>query len=229
MWTLQQGRSFEGFVDVLGLDEAGADVFLGARRDGVDRVDVELEVVGEVRGHHAAGEPADVLQAVGQPREVVEVGQGRGAVFTGADIQGAHRRPAGAVVDLAASDLDVVLGIAAVQHEVPPGPGDHILDEGGGEREPALLRQAATLGQRLIDHHLRHLAHADGLEDLQGRAVDLGHLGLGERPVAAALEARPDRRDLVLAGLGPELAAGLAPALAAAYAARIDHAPPPPR
>jgi hypothetical protein len=35
--------------DVLADHEAGADVFLGARRDGVDRVDVELEVVGEVR------------------------------------------------------------------------------------------------------------------------------------------------------------------------------------
>jgi hypothetical protein len=58
-----------------------ADMFRGARQAGVERVEVHLHEVRDLAADHGALEEMDVVEVMGEPRGVVEVGRGGGAVF----------------------------------------------------------------------------------------------------------------------------------------------------
>src|SRR5690606_30907815 len=159
-------------VDVLGGAEACADRLGGAAQQGVRGVDVEVEVVGNVGGHRAAGEPADVGESIDQSGEVVDVLKGRGAVAAGLEVQRLHRGAAGAEVDALAADFEVVLRIATVEHERPARAGNDVLDHGRREAQAS-----ASVGPRAgrncgIDQHRRRLVHAEFLENPERGGID---------------------------------------------------------
>src|SRR5690606_32380640 len=159
-------------VDVLGGAEACADRLGGAAQQGVRGVDVEVEVVGNVRGHRAAGEPAHVGEVVDQSGEVVDVLKGRGAVAAGLEVECLHRGAAGAEVDTLAADLEVVLRIATVKHELSARPGNDVLDHGPRETQSSASVDPRAGRNGGIDQHRRRLAHAELLENLQRGSVD---------------------------------------------------------
>ena len=90
-----------------------------AHHAGVERVEVHLERIGNVARHHRPLEEMDVVEAVDEARGVVDVLQQRFAVFALLDIDQMHGGARRAVMHARALDHHVVLGVLAVQGEVP--------------------------------------------------------------------------------------------------------------
>ncbi len=92
-----------------------------------------------------------------------------------------------------AAELHLQARPLAVHHEGPAGAGHRVLDQGAGEMEPSGLGEPAAGGGHPLDHGGDRRSQADPLQKIQGGAVDACDLPLGERPVAPALDPRPDR------------------------------------
>ena len=146
---------------VLAGEKAGTDMLGGAGGDGIGRIDIEIIWVFDIGCDDAAREPADIVEAVREAGKVVEVGQRGCAVVGRRHVEHLNRRPARAVIDPLSADLDIVLGVAAVKHELPRRPGDRVLNEGSGKQETPGVRCAAAARQRLLHDDGGHLAHAD--------------------------------------------------------------------
>ena len=171
---------------MLGQREGRGDGLGGVLEQGVERVDVEVVVVRHIRGDTVSGVPAHVLQRVLQPREVVQVLQGRRAVETRINVQGLHRRAACAEVDGITAHGDRPCRIASVQGKDLGRGVDGFLDQRSREQEPPARVSLRAASQQRLGQIVRHLAHAQLFEQAQRRVVDRHHVSLGERPVRTA-------------------------------------------
>ena len=156
---------------------------LRSRSYGVDHVAADDRALEEV----------DVLERVDQARGIVEVGKRRIAVVAGQRVDHVHGRTRGAEVDPLAPGLEVVLGKLAAEREAAGGAGDDVLDQGARQDQPAVLVHPAAGSRDQLDRGRDRLAEPDLLQHVEHGAVDPGEIGLGQRPVAAALEPRADR------------------------------------
>ena len=81
----------------------------------------------------------------------------------------------------------------AAEREAPGRPRDHVLDQGARQDQAAVLVHPAAGRGDQLDRGRDRLAEPDLLQNVERGAVDPGEVGLCQRPVAAALEARADR------------------------------------
>ena len=173
-------------IDVLGQDEAGADVFCGPGDAGIAGVEIQVPRVGHVARDDRALEEMDVVQPVDQTRQIIEIGQGGFTVFAGVDVNHVHGRAGGAEMDLLAPGLQVVARVETVQHEVPAGLGQRVLDHGPREPQPAVVADAAAGPGHQLDARRDSVGEAEVRQQVQCRLVNPLHLGFAERLVAAA-------------------------------------------
>ncbi len=73
--TEDQVEHLNRFIDVLGLKERGGDRLGGTRHRGIGRAEIEFPRVGAVTRNHRPTKEMEVLQGIGQAREVVQVGR----------------------------------------------------------------------------------------------------------------------------------------------------------
>ena len=165
---------------MLGLDEARADVLGGAGDAGVGGVEVELARVGEIAGHDRALEEVDVVEAVDQAGDVVEVGERRLAIVAVCGLDHVHRRTRGAEMDLRVPGLEVVPRIGAMEHEAPPRPRQDVLDQGARQAQPAVAAEHRAGRGHQLDAGGDRIGEADLLQHVERRAVDPLHLGVAQ-------------------------------------------------
>ena len=183
--------------DVLAHREAGADMLGRAHHAGVERVEIHLERIGNVARHHRPLEEMDVVQPLDETRGVVNVLQQRFAIFALLDIDHMHGSTRRAVVDALALDQHVVLGVLAVQREMPR----RVLDR--GQHQPARKADAAVVAvvradaRQRFDAARNRIGEADRLQKRQHRFVDALEVVLAQRLVPAAFEAGTHRPDVV--------------------------------
>ena len=77
-------------------------MLFGAGTTGVNRVQVHLQVVGNVPTDHRALQEMDVVEAVANPGGIVQILNPAFAVVVAFDIDHVDRRPGGAIVHAAA-------------------------------------------------------------------------------------------------------------------------------
>ena len=160
---------------------------------GIERVEVHLEVVGHVPADHRALEEMDVVERLGDPRSVVEVLCGGIAVGVGLKIDDMDRRACRAEMDVGASEMKVVLRVAAEEGDVARGDGQHVFDQSAGKADATILAlHGPGAGQNLYSRP-RRLAEADHLQRLKRGGMNLRHPGIGQGPVLPARQPRPDR------------------------------------
>jgi hypothetical protein len=105
-----------------------------------------------------------------------------------------------------------------MQDEAPGGARDGVLDQGAREPEPSVAtEQTAGLGHQ-VDAGRDRIRQPDLLQDVERRTVDALDLGCGERPVAAARQAGPDRHLLAWNWLRAQLPPRFPATPAACYA-----------
>ena len=145
--------------------------------------------IGDVAPDHRPVEEMHILQDIDQPGEVIEIGDGGRAIAAGLEIRHQHGNAAGAVMDAGPADIHVMDGIARMQREIAPGPGDDVFHQSARKAEPALLVDLAAMGERQLPHHGRRIAEPDLLQHVEHGLVDAGDVRLRERLVAAAADA----------------------------------------
>ncbi len=164
--------------DMLGLHPAAADM-LGRRGDGgVAGVEVHLERVGDVARHDRALEEMDVLHDVDDAADVEQVLDRRFAV-AGARIDHVDRRAGRAEVRALAPGLEVVARVLAMQHEMPAGLGQRVLDQRRREQQAAIPVLHAAGTREDLDTGFRCIGQADFGQQAQRRAMDLLHVRPG--------------------------------------------------
>ena len=199
-------------VDVLRLHEAGADVLAGAGDAGIAGVEIELARVGQIARHHRTLEQVDVVEAIDQPGDVVQIRKRGVAVGSGRRVDDVHRGAGCAEIHPGAPGLEVAARVGGMQHETPGGTRDRVLDQSTREPEPAVAPEHAARRNHQVDARRDRIGQPDLLQDIQGRTVDALDLGVAKRPIAAARQTGPDRH--LVAGDRPR--AQLAPCFPAA-------------
>ncbi len=166
------------FIDVIRRHHARADVLLRAGHAGIDGIDVEI-----VPRHHVARrdrplEVMDVVAEVDDAGSVVEVGQHRLAVAARFGLDDVHRRSRRAEIDLFAPGLHVVLGIAAIEREVPRAIGQHILDEPARNAQASLGVHETAASRHELDAGGDRLAKSHRFQKVESRGMDALELPL---------------------------------------------------
>ena len=117
---------------------------------GIERVQVHLQIVGNVAADDRALEEVDVVEVMGEPGGVEEV-SGRGFPVGSRDrIDDVHGRARGAEMDAARGELEVESRIAPVKRDAAGGFGQHVLDQRPRETQPAVVAEdGAGRGHRL--------------------------------------------------------------------------------
>jgi hypothetical protein len=114
-------------------------MFGGAGQAAVERVQVHLLVVDHIAADHRALVEMDVVQIVDQPRRIIQILRGGFAVVQRDRIDDMHGRPGGAVVDVGAGQMQVMLGVAGMQRDVAGGDGQHVLDQRARKADAAVI------------------------------------------------------------------------------------------
>ena len=150
---------------------------LGRARDrGVAGVEIHVVGIGQVAADDRALEEMDMFQRIDGAGAVIEVLNGAVAVSAGVGVDDADRRARRAEMHLLAPGFQVEFRILAIQDEVAPRLGDHILDHGAGEpKAPVLAKDRATRDHQ-IDPRLGSVSKADLFQNIERRLMDPHHL-----------------------------------------------------
>ena len=62
-------------IDMLNDRKTGANRFFGPLKQCINRVCIQVEVVGQIRGNTAACKVAHVIQSIDQSREIIQITQ----------------------------------------------------------------------------------------------------------------------------------------------------------
>ena len=121
--------------------EAGADVFAGARKATIERVDVHIVVIDHIAADHGALIEVDIVQIVDQPRGIIQILRGAVPILQSDRIDDMDRSASGAIMHIGPGQMQVVLGIAGIQGEVARGHRQHILDQSARKPDPPVIAQ----------------------------------------------------------------------------------------
>ena len=132
----------------------------------------------------------DIVEALDQPADVVQVAQDGLAHLAGVDVEDVDSRAAGAQVDPLAAQVQIGAAILAVEHHVAVGRLQGSFDHGAREAHPVAggVHLRAGRGQNVAALGVHHF-HAGALQHAQGGVVDTLDIGIGERAVLTAFEA----------------------------------------
>ena len=160
-----------------GLGDRGADMLRRAGAAGIDRVEVELEIVCQVARHHRTLQKVDVVQPVGDPSRVEEIRHSALAVAPPIGLDHVHRRTGRAVVHAGAGQVHVVARVAAEERDVPRRRCERVLDQRAGIAEPPIVSQRRASPGHDLDPRRRRIGQTDLLEHRQRRLVDARDVG----------------------------------------------------
>ena len=173
-------------VDVFGQCEGRRHGFGRVPQQRVDRVHVEIEVIGDVGRDTAAGEPADVFERILQPREIVQVLQGRGSIQTAVQIQRLNRSAAGPEVHGVPAHHDAARRVPAVQGEDLRRLFDGLQHQRTGQQKAVSIVPRCPAGEEGRRQVVRHLPHAQRFQQPQRGFENGRQIRFAERSVDAA-------------------------------------------
>ena len=115
---------------------------------------------------------------------------GRHAQLAGVRVDDLHALAEVGEADAAGLEHDVVLRVAAGEHELARGRADRLLDDVAGDADDASCRvdRGAGPGEDLAGLLVLH-EHAGPLEDLERPEVDVGEVVVGQHPELDAVPA----------------------------------------
>ena len=171
---------------VLRQGERGGDRLCRVLQQRVGCVDVQIEGVGDICCHAAAGVPADICERVLQPGEVVQILQGGRAVDARVQIQRLHCRAAGPEVDRIAAHRDGAGAVAAMQDKGLGGLINRRLHQPSREKHPAIAIALRTSGQEIAQEPVRHFAQTQRFQEPECGVKNRGQVRLAERLVGSA-------------------------------------------
>ena len=93
----------------------------------------------------------DVVEVMGQPRAVMQVARGRGAIVARHRIDKVHRGARGAVMHPRPRQVEVMARVAPVKRDAARGTRQHVLDQRAGKAQAAVVAL-----YRARRHHRRH-------------------------------------------------------------------------
>ncbi len=178
-------------------EERGADMLGGAGAAGVDRVEVHLEIVGDVAAHHRPLVEMDVVEFFDDARGVIKVLRRRFAVLVLLYIDDVDRRAGGAVVHPRTGQLQIAFRVAGEKRDIARRFRQHVLDEGAGEADAAVVALDRAGAGQDFNAGGRCVGKADRLQRLERRLMDALAAIFGQRLVPATAQPGANRADVV--------------------------------
>ena len=161
-------------------------MFGGARAAGIDRIQIHLEVVGDVAAHHRALHEMQIVELVGNARGIMQVLHATFAVGAPVHLDQMHSGTGSAVMDLGARQFQIVLWITAIQGDGAVGRCNGVFDQRTGKAQPAVVAQNGTGTGHIGDPRRGRVGKADLFQRVQNGQMDAVHRGGGQRIIGAA-------------------------------------------
>lgn len=196
--------------------DTGHDMLGGGGKAGIEHVDVIGRFV-DIRRDAGAHEKMDVIEAVHQAGNIVEVLQRCGACLAGFGIEDFNGSSAGTQMDLVAMEMKIVFFIAAAEYDFFRGKSYAFRHQSAVEgNDLFVVIHRSTVFLKQIDRLFKavFICYPGLFQDLQRSFVEGGDLFCGEGVVLTALQTHITHDD----PLGCMAPAGFAPSGFAAIA-----------
>ncbi len=203
-----QMQQVERVVDKGRFGKRRADMLGRARAAGIDGVEIHLAIVDDVPRDHRALQEVDVVEAVRDPRGIVQVLHGAVAVVSPIHVDHVHGSPCGAVMHARPAQVQVTDWVATTERDLARGLGQRVLHQCAREADPAVRALNCAGSGQVGDTARWRVGQADLLESLERGLVDLLDIGLRQRLQCAAGHAGTDRAHVFGQGAGARSAAG---------------------
>ena len=180
-----------------GFRKRNTDVFGGTGTAGIDRVQVHLEVIGNIAAHHGALNKVQIVELVADPRGVMKILHPAFPIGSSVHINQMHSCTGGTVMNLGAAKVQVMSGVTCMQGDRPVGLGNGVFDQRPGESHPAVITKDGTCARHMGDAGWRCVGKPDLLQRIERGLMDPVHAGLGQRSVSAARLSRAHRAQVI--------------------------------
>ena len=169
-------------------------MFRRSRKACKGGVDLHLQWIFNIAGHHRAAEEMDVGETFDKTRRAVNVGKPRSAIGPRFIIEIFRRSAAGADMNPVFTKNEVMFWPPAVKHHPARERLENAFHQCPRKCQPPLRRHKATGSGHEIDNRWRRAGNACFLEDRQSRQMDSLKIGISKKTYLTANSRKLRRR-----------------------------------